>query len=534
MATSDIQPVAAANDLPPVAARPATPTSRWTDELSDSAPPPAVTQPPVASRSFEPPPAPIRSAAAAVNTHRAVSERRQPLLLWLENAPPWLLSAAVHLLIILLLALIWVARRPDRAIELEAELIQAAGQQLDEQPMLVDAGGANNDEQIVTLDELPPVDDPFATPPEMEVNPLGAVPITPLAATEIGMALDGRQEGSRQQLLAAFGGNAQSEAAVLAGLKWLARQQRPDGSWSLIGPYPDGAASENQTAATAMAMLAFQGAGHTHLTGSFKQQVANGLKFLLTQQDPQGNFFQTGKQNQWFYTQGQATIAVCELYALTKDPELRERAQRAVQFCLDSQDDLGGWRYTPNGESDLSVTGWILMGLQSARMAGLEVPLDKLYRIGDFLDLAASDGGSQYSYQPGLAPTETMTAEGLLCRQYLGWKHDDTRLTAGVQHLLQGDNLPRWKERNVYYWYYATQVLHHQGGPAWETWNPLIRDLLTAHQERGGKNAGSWSPLTPEPDRWGYHAGRLYVTCLSIYVLEVYYRHLPLYDQPAP
>ena len=36
-----------------------------------------------------------------------------------------------------------------------------------------------------------------------------------------------------------------------------------------------------------------------------------------------------------------------------------------------------------------------------------------------------------------------------------------------------------------------------------------------------------------EPDEhghWGQFGGRLYVTCLSTYILEVYYRHLPLYD----
>lgn len=532
MATSDIHPVPLGADPPAIAPRASASDAgrRWSEGMPPT-PPPMANEPPHGALSATPP---VQVEVAPFSADGQEHPRLPPALVWLENAPPWLLSAAVHLGIVLLLALVWVARRPDRTIELEAELIQAAGQQLDEQPLMVAAGAAAGDEQMITLDELPPVDDPFATPPELAVNPLGAVPVTPLSAAQIGMSLDGRQEGSRQQLLAAFGGNAQSEAAVLAGLKWLARQQRPDGSWSLVGPYPDGAASENFTAATAMAMLAFQGAGHTHQAGSFKPQVAKGLEFLLTQQDPHGNFFQTGKQTQWFYTQGQATIAVCELYALTKDPALRERAQRAVQFCLDSQSDTGGWRYTPGVESDVSVTGWIVMGLQSARMAGLDVPQDKLYRVTEFLDKAADDGGSKYCYQPGLAPTETMTAEALLCRQYLGWKRDDPRMAAGIEWLLTGDNLPRWKERNVYYWYYATQVMHHLGGPAWEKWNPLVRDLLTGHQERGGKNAGSWSPLTPEPDRWGYHAGRLYVTCLSIYVLEVYYRHLPLYVQSPP
>lgn len=528
MATSDIQSAASGGDpvfAPPRAAAPAE-VGRWSDEVRDNLPSTADAAPPPLPFATLPVLPPLEAPGAGEPPKRTLAD-------WLNDAPPWLLSAAVHLLMILALALFWVAGRPEPPLQLEAELIQAAGQQLDEQPLTVDAGGADADQQILTLDEQTPVDDPFATPPELAVDPLGAVPTTPLVATQIGLALDGRHEGHRQQLLAAYGGNAQSEAAVLAGLKWLAKQQRKDGSWSLMGPYPDGAGSENAAAATAMALLAFQGAGHTHQGGSFQTNVAKGLEYLLTQQDPHGNFFQTGKQNQWFYTQGQATIAVCELYGLTKDPALRERAERAVAFCLSAQDAAGGWRYTPGGDSDVSVTGWILMALQSARMAGLEVPQDALYRIGDFLDLAAHEDGSRYSYQPEMAPTETMTAEALLCRQYLGWKADDPRLLAGVQWLSTGDRLPSWKDRNVYYWYYATQMLHHLGGEPWERWNPLVRDLLTAHQERGAKNGGSWSPLTPEPDRWGYHGGRLYVTCLSLYVLEVYYRHLPLYAQPS-
>ncbi len=80
---------------------------------------------------------------------------------------------------------------------------------------------------------------------------------------------------------------------------------------------------------------------------------------------------------------------------------------------------------------------------------------------------------------------------------------------------------------DVYYWYYATQALHHYGGPLWEEWNARLRVELPAAQETLGPERGSW---TPNRDAWGTHAGRLYTTCLSLYCLEVYYRHMPLYD----
>ncbi|NUQ65569.1 MAG: hypothetical protein HUU20_24130 [Pirellulales bacterium] len=41
---------------------------------------------------------------------------------------------------------------------------------------------------------------------------------------------------------------------------------------------------------------------------------------------------------------------------------------------------------------------------------------------------------------------------------------------------------------------------------------------------------GSWDPQGPVADRWSQAAGRIYVTTLNLLMLEVYYRHLPLYQ----
>jgi hypothetical protein len=172
----------------------------------------------------------------------------------------------------------------------------------------------------------------------------------------------------------------------------------------------------------------------------------------------------------------------------------------------------------------MSVTGWFVMALQSARMAGIEVPSPVFDRIQNFLDTVAREEGSRYAYRPNDGATLPLTAEGLLCRQYLGWQRDDPRLNAGVEYLVA--NLPDWNKRNVYYWYYATQVLHHMEGKPWRAWNEEMRKILPEHQVTRGRERGSWDP---GGDRWGGEGGRLYVTCLSIYILEVYYRHLPLY-----
>ena len=90
-------------------------------------------------------------------------------------------------------------------------------------------------------------------------------------------------------------------------------------------------------------------------------------------------------------------------------------------------------------------------------------------------------------------------------------------------------NLPEAADRNVYYWYYATQVMHNQPGPDWDDWNRKMRRVLIETQATEGCAAGSWEPKVPQEGIWGLRGGRLMQTSLSALTLEVYYRYLPLY-----
>lgn len=459
----------------------------------------------------------------------------------LKNAPPWLVSAAFHMALLIILGLIVMAAAPRRAFMLDVSIddeediwAEKLGEQLEyDSPLgreLIDAV----EEPILTPDNLPEVEDPFAAPLNLPFEPDGLAATSDIQANLIGLALKGRQEGMRRTLLGRYGGNRLTEEAVLAGLAWLARQQQANGSWSLCGPYSSGVPSEweNPEAATAMALLAFQGHGDTHKEGEYRRNVARGWEWLLKQQDADGNFFHQGAFNHHFYTQGQCTIALCELYGMTEDEKFKEPAMRAIQYLVDSQAPEGGWRYSPKTDSDVSVTGWIVMALQSARMAGLEVPQDTLTRVERFLDRVALHEGARYGYQKGSPVSLAMTAEALLCRQYLGWPRDDARLVAGVEWITAPGNLIDFSEgnRDVYYWYYATQVAHHMEGDYWKRWNEVMKEQMIKHQVKPPhREAGSWDPERPSRDAHGPNGGRLYVTCLSIYMLEVYYRHLPIY-----
>lgn len=450
----------------------------------------------------------------------------------LLDAPPWLVSAIFHVVLVVILALIFIPPFRRTTVHLDTVWAEKLGEQLEVDTFLAGTGHELEQVPIVTPENLPFVDDPFAAPPDVPItSPAGMQATSLTEAPHIGLALAGREEGMKKALLAAYGGTATTEEAVQRGLQWLARQQARDGSWSLCGPYADGVRKgwENQVAATAMALIAFQGAGITHRRGQFRTNVERGWKWLLAQQDENGNFFQEGPFNHRFYTNGLCGIALCEIYGMTRDEIFREPAERLIRYLVESQSPEGGWRYSPQADSDLSVTGWILMALQSARMAGLSVPADTFRKIERFLDRVSHDGGARYSYQRGDEPTPAMTAEGLLCRQYLGWARNDPRLVKGVTYLTQPENLIDYQNPNVYYWYYATQVCHHMEGEAWRKWNERMRQAVPTHQVKSGPEAGSWDPYKPFPDAWAEHGGRLYVTCLSIYMLEVYYRHLPLY-----
>ena len=79
----------------------------------------------------------------------------------------------------------------------------------------------------------------------------------------------------------------------------------------------------------------------------------------------------------------------------------------------------------------------------------------------------------------------------------------------------------------MYYNYYASQVLHHWGDDLWKKWNLQMREQLVKSQVRKGPATGSWAPT----DSHGNRGGQIYQTALSILTLEVYYRHLPMYQR---
>ena len=333
----------------------------------------------------------------------------------------------------------------------------------------------------------------------------------PVPSAESQPSADGRPvETSENTIL---------ENAAARGLKWLAAQQREDGSWSFqTGPNPG---RLNQTmGATAMALLPLLRYGSTHRTGEYSEHVGRGLKYLLAraQLAQNGANLQGGDLNCGMYVHALATIAICQAYLQTKDRELRSPSQLAVNFIVDAQDPKGGgWRYKPRQPGDTSVLGWQITALACAREAKLKVPQVTLARAAAYLDSVQSENGRAYGYERRGHGTPATTAIGLLCRTCLGWDKDTPALQDGVRGIaVQGPS------DDIYHNFYATRLLAIWGQadqkssaekPEWKTWKEQMRTRILDTQQRFGEAEGSWFTgrgLVNE------RAGRLGVTSMTL------------------
>ena len=476
---------------------------------------------------------------------------RRKLRDWFNQVPAWLISMLFHMAVLALLALLFFEGDglEDPYITLSTEATRArrsGGEVKFEQP---------NDP--FRYDLPVPAEDAPKTPQqkramaqanldakELRVDPKASLPQLPTldqvrrklqSIDSVDRTLSARDPRLRAEIVSREGGTTLTEAAVARGLRWLASHQQSDGSWSLQfsrcpscrGRCRGDGGVRSDSAATSLALLPFLGAGQTHQVGIYQDTVAQGLRWLMSIQKENGDLRDRSSGNAGMYAHGQGAIVLCEAFALTRDEQIGEAAQRSIDFIVDAQHAEGGWRYKPGEAGDTSVLGWQLMAMQSARAANLEVSPEALELAGIFLDSVQYDDGSRYGYLPSRGPTYTMTAEALLCRMYLGWSRDYAGLQQGVKYLAVSHPPRKRREANFYYWYYATQVMHHFGGKRWQKWNIAMRDVLVQSQQKRGHESGSWDPKGPH----GSQGGRLYCTALAVCTLEVYYRHAPIFRQ---
>ncbi len=451
-----------------------------------------------------------------------------------------LLSVILHVSVFVVMAMMVLQRPMTPTISFEAEVV--AAREPDE-PMFdvetIEVNVPDESESPVEMefddvaDDAEPMESEDANsqvqlPSEFEQpsEVRSEAPEAPSKTVLGGGGLKGRSAQSRARLAATRGGSKASEAAVEQGLRWIIDHQNSNGSWYLmhhrgpcIGQCGDPGTKESPNAATGLALLALLGAGYTHQSGPYQPEMHLAVNYLVhrIKQTPHGGSLVDDSM----YAHGIATIALAEAYQMTKDESLKEPVAQAVQYIISAQHAKGGWRYVPGQPGDMTVTGWQIMALKSGRMAGIEVPQEVLDRAQAFVDSLGESGGAYYGYQDN-EKQPACTAIGLLSQMYLGWPREKAALSDGTTMLLdQGPS-----KSNVYYNYYAAQVLNHVGGDDWKQWNRTLRDYLVKTQDQRGHQQGSWFFR----DQHGNVGGRLYTTAMCVMTLEVYYRYLPLYD----
>ncbi len=382
--------------------------------------------------------------------------------------------------------------------------------------------------------------------PRLDPRDLEAVPEIYRLRLDPDRAAEARRRGATDA----------SEQAVSRALDWLARHQDADGRWDagtaklINGRVASGEENHTKhcpagqicfgecqyaaadTAITGMALLAFLGAGHTQTyEGPYRDVVGRGIAFLLAQQEANGDL-RGRSRSVGLYCHSIATLALCEAYALSGEPRLRDPVGRAIAFLSRSQArDGAGWRYRPGSpQGDTSVLGWVVMALKSADQVGITLDPKNKQAVLAWLDqVDGGRSGGLASYQPTRPVSPTMTAEAWICRQFLDLPFNN-RGAAPEAALYLIQNSPSRSEFNLYYWYYGTLALYQYGGESWSRWNAEVRDELVRRQRRDPHLIGSWDP---DPSKYGSYGGRVYATALATLSLEVYYRYLRLYDGPG-
>ena len=369
-------------------------------------------------------------------------------------------------------------------------------------------------------------------------------------AVEIRSAPDSRVLGDEQW--------KQLDDSVQKGLQWLATQQEEDGSFKTL--------DSGQPAVTSFCLMAFLAQGESPADGKYQKQLAKAIDFIIKQQKANGliattapnevpiprdvehaNIGQTSA-----YNHAISSLALCEAYGQCKPEQAKKLApviEKAIETTLTMQrwggktaKDEGGWRYLgvpwPNNDSDLSITGWQLMFLRSAKNSGFDVPQKSIDAAVTYVGHCfLTDKNRQvHSYKTGpnaeIACTRAMAGAGVLALAHAG-KHESKEAVASGEWILKHDfskynddtpvfNSAWFADRYHYGAVLCTQAMYQLGGKYWEKFFPTLVKALLANQ----KADGSWPPEKKEKQY-----GNCYSTALCILSLSVPNQMLPIFQR---
>ncbi|MEZ6105636.1 MAG: hypothetical protein R3B96_05840 [Pirellulaceae bacterium] len=169
--------------------------------------------------------------------------------------------------------------------------------------------------------------------------------------------------------------NVPVDESVERALEYLASQQRDDNLFP--GQYGD------TTAVPALVGMAFLSKGHSPGLGPYGETINRCIDLVLASEQqrdgkPSGYLVRTGAGK--MYAHCISTLFLSEVSGMVepdRQAKIDEVLPRALQLIVDAQavqkqeQFQGGWRYEPtSNDADLSLTGWAVMALRSARLNG--------------------------------------------------------------------------------------------------------------------------------------------------------------------
>ena len=340
------------------------------------------------------------------------------------------------------------------------------------------------------------------------------------------------------------------EESVDKALAWLASQQAEDGR------FPSDQIA--QSAVTSFAVVAFLSRGQMPDEGRHGKHISKAIEFVLSTQRRRGDFSLlpvTPPSNHLTpsqtvtYNHSIAGLMLGEVYGMTSG-EVSKRIESAIERALiyhrevqsrekATPGDFGGWRYgypeSPQASSDMSVTGWALMFLRSARNAEFRVPkqyfdegLDYVQRCYEPDPANHEKGVFRYrplESDPTGSPQITLanTASSMLTL-ILGGRQDHESIPVGVEWF-RSRPYPRPWQNNYFYLasYYSSQAMAQVGGDMWNQVYPQIaRNLWSEQTEDGSWPAGSGTER---------NFGSAYSSSLAVLALTPAYQLLPIYQR---
>jgi hypothetical protein len=342
----------------------------------------------------------------------------------------------------------------------------------------------------------------------------------------------------------------QIDHSVDRGLAFLASQQVADGSFPTL-PFA-------QPGVTSLAVLAFMAHGHTPGNGPYGRHLERAIKYIVACQKksglimlmaPDGSEVDRALEHDvgiaGTYDHAIASLTLAELYGMNpsaKAAELQSVIRNSLRVSLKMQrwpkerpDDNGGWRYVidyDESDSDLSVTGWHLMFLRSARNAGFDVPdraiSDAVAYIRRSFDKQA--GTFNYTINRYNGRTRGMAGAGILALGHAGF-HDSIEAKRAADAILRSsfeiynDNHPLPdRDRYHYSLFMCCQGMYQMGSPYWEKFFPRTVRAVLAHQQADG----SWDAESYHKDR---RYGNSYTTAMVILAMGAPNQLLPIFQR---